>query len=85
MSRVRAKRLTDKAHGGRNQRDQAETTVEKEAETTVEDKEFVFLRDKGEKEPVFKQFEFILRDNYGEPRLDHEGKKIVVMGLLPTR
>ena len=33
-----------------------------EAETTVEDKEFVFLRDKGEKvtTPVFKQFEFIL-------------------------
>ena len=44
-------------------------------------KEFVFLREKGEKiTPVFKQFEFILRDKLGEPLLDHEGKEIVVIG-----
>ena len=55
-----------------------------EAKTTAEDKEFVFLRDKGEKEPIFKQFEFILRDKLGEPRLDHERKEIVVIGPSPN-
>ena len=35
-------------------------------------------------EPVFKQFEFILRDDFGEPRLDHKGKKIVVIGPSPN-
>ena len=29
--------------------------------------------------PVFKQFEFILYDKLGEPRLDPEGKEIIVM------
>ena len=29
---------------------------------------------------MLKQFEFILRDELGEPRLDHEGKEIVVIG-----
>ena len=45
------------------------------------EKEFIFLRDKGEKiPPVFKQFEFILQDKLGEPRLDHEGKEIAIIG-----
>ena len=48
-------------------------------------KEFVFLRHKGEKiTPVFKQFEFILRDELGEPRLNHEGKEIVVIDSSPN-
>ena len=39
---------------------EAETAIEKEARTMAKDKEFIFLRDKGEKvTPVFKQFEFI--------------------------
>ena len=69
---------------------EVETVSETEATPTApylppgEGKEFVFLRDKGEKEPVYKQFEFILRDNYGEPRLDHQGKKIVVIGPSPN-
>ena len=61
-------------------------TIEKEAGTTTKDKEFAFLRDKGEKvtTSVFKQFGFILRDNFWEPRLDPEGKKIVLMGPSPN-
>ena len=56
-----------------------------EATTTPEEKELVFLRDKGEKiTPVFEQFEFILQDKLGEPRLDHEGKEIVVIGSSPN-
>ena len=47
-------------------------------------KEFVFLRDKGEEEPVWKQFEFVLRDEFGEPRLDYKGKPIVVIGPSPN-
>ena len=41
---------------------EVETTIEKGAGTTAKDKEFVFLRERGEKvtTPVFKQFEFIL-------------------------
>ena len=40
-------------------------TSTNEAKTTIKDKEFVFLRDKGEKVThVFKQFEFILRDDF---------------------
>ena len=35
---------------------EAETTVENEGKPTVGDKEFDFLRDNGEKEPVFDQF-----------------------------
>ena len=35
---------------------EAETTSEPTAGATTKDKEFVFLRDKGEKEPVFRQF-----------------------------
>ena len=31
---------------------------------------------------MFKQFEFILRDKLGEPRLDHEEKEIVLIGPL---
>ena len=53
---------------------EVEKVAKNEENPPVKGKEFVFLRDKGEKEPVFKQFEFILRDDYGEPRLDHEGK-----------
>ena len=56
-----------------------------EATTALEEKEFVFLRDKGEKiAPIFKQCEFVLRDKLGEPRLDHEGKEIVVIGPSPN-
>ena len=45
---------------------------------------FVYLRDKGETTiPVWKQYEFILRDELGEPRLDDEGNPIVVIGLPP--
>ena len=33
---------------------------------------------------MFKQFEFILRDKLGEPRLGHEGKEIVVIGPSPN-
>ena len=56
-----------------------------EATTAPEGKEFVFLRDKGEKIiPVFKQFEFIFRDELGEPCLNHEGKEIVVIGSSPN-
>ena len=33
---------------------------------------------------MFKQFEFILRDELGEPHLDHEGKEIVVIGPSPN-
>ena len=43
--------------------------------------EFVYLRDDGEQiTPVFKQYEFIFRDNYGEPKLDPEGKPDIVIG-----
>ena len=60
-------------------------TSANEATTAPEEKEFVFLRDKGEKiTPVFEQCEFILRDELGEPRLDHEGKEIVVIGPSPN-
>ena len=56
-----------------------------EAETTAEDKEFVFLRNKGEQfTPVFKQFEFILHNELGEPRLDPEGKEIVAIDPSPN-
>ena len=56
-----------------------------EAKTTAEDKEFVFLRDKGEKvTPIFKQFELIFRDELGDPRLDSEGKELVVIGPSPN-
>ena len=65
---------------------EAETTSEPKAGTTSKDKEFALLRVKGEKvtTPVFRQFEFILRDNFGEPRLDPQGKKIVVIGPSPN-
>ena len=63
---------------------EVETIIEKEENPTVEDKEFVFLRDNEEKEPVFRQFEFIFRNKLGEPRVDHEGNKVVVIGPLPT-
>ena len=60
-------------------------TSTNEAKTTVEDKQFIFLRDKGEKViPVFKQFEFILRDDFGEPRLDPLGKELVVISPSPN-
>ena len=68
----------------RNAANEIETTVEKEEKPTVGDKEFVFLRDNGEKEPVFKQFEFILCDELGEPRVDHEGKEVVVIKPSPN-
>ena len=48
-------------------------------------KELVFLRDKGEEEPVWKQFEFILQDEFGEPRLDYKGKEIVIIGPSPNK
>ena len=50
-----------------------------EFKTTAEGKEFVVLRDSREKESVFKQFEFILRDELRELCLDHEGQEIVVI------
>ena len=54
---------------------------------TIEDGEptkFVYLRDKGEKHiPVWKQYEFILRDELGEPQLGQEGNPIVVIGMPP--
>ena len=60
-------------------------TSANKATTAPEEKEFVFLRDKGEKiTPVFEQFEFILRDKLGEPRLDKKGKEIVVIGPSPN-
>ena len=60
-------------------------TLVDEAETTPEEKEFVFLIDKGEKAThVFKQFEFILCNKFGEPRLDPERKEIVVIGPSPN-
>ena len=60
-------------------------TLANEATTAPEEKEFVFLRDKGEKTaPIFEQCEFILQDELGKPRLDHEGKEIVVIGPLPN-
>ena len=56
-----------------------------EAKTRAEDKEFVFLRDKGEKELILKQFEFIVCDELEEPRLGHdEGKEIFVIGSSPN-
>ena len=60
-------------------------TSANEAKTALEGKESVFLRDKGEKITlVFKHFEFILRDELGEPRLNHESKEIVVIGPSPN-
>ena len=46
---------------------EAKTTIEMETGKTAKDKEIVFLRDKGEKvtTPVFKQFGFILQDEFG--------------------
>ena len=45
---------------------------------------FVYLRDDGEKTtPVWKQYEFILCNKLGEPRLDLERNPIVVIGLPP--
>ena len=46
---------------------ETETTIKKEAGTTTKDKEFVFLRDKGEKvtTPVFKQFELFFKTILG--------------------
>ena len=56
-------------------------TSANEAKTAPEEKEFVFLRDKGETiPPVFKQLKCILRDKFLEPRLDPEGRDIVVIG-----
>ena len=65
---------------------EAETTSEPTAGTTTKDKEFVFLREKGEKVTtlVLKQFGSILWDDFGEPRLDPQGKKIVVIGSSPN-
>ena len=55
------------------------------AKTAQEGKECVFLRDKGEKiTPVFKQFEFVLRNKLGKPHLDHESKEMVVIGPSPN-
>ena len=45
---------------------EVQTMSENEETPTVPGKEFVFLRDKGG-EPVFRLFEFTLRDKYGEP------------------
>ena len=60
-------------------------TVVNEAETTAEDKEFVFLRDKGEQfTPVFKQFDYIVLDKFGKPHLALEEKEIVVIGPSPN-
>ena len=60
-------------------------TSTNEAKTAPEEKEFVFLRDKGEKiTPVLKQIVFILRDKLGKPCLDHEDKEIVVICPSPT-
>ena len=60
-------------------------TSANEATTPPKGKKIVFLRDKGEKiTPVFKQFEFVLRDELGEPCLNHEGKEIVVIGPSPN-
>ena len=60
-------------------------TSANEATTAPKGKEFVFLRDKGEKiTPVFKQFGFILQDKLGDPRLNYEGKEIVVIGPSPN-
>ena len=57
-----------------------ETTTEDDGEPT----KFIYLRDKGEKTiPVWKQYEFILRDELGEPRLDADGNPIVVIGMPP--
>ena len=53
----------------------AETTIEKEAGTTTKDKDFVVTT------PVFKQFEFILCNKFGEPRVDSEGKIVVISPL----
>ena len=63
---------------------EAKITIETETGTTTKDKEFIFFRDKGEKvtTAVFKQFEFILQDDFGEPCLDPEGKTIVIIGLM---
>ena len=33
---------------------------------------------------MFEQFEFIFQDKLGEPRLNHEGKEIVVIGPSPN-
>ena len=45
---------------------------------------FIYLRDDGEMPiSVWKKYEFILCDKLREPRLDKEGKSIVVIGLLP--
>ena len=64
---------------------EAETTSESTGRTT-KDKEFVFLREKkGEGyNTCLKQFEFILQDDFGEPRLDPQRKKIVVIGPSPN-
>ena len=67
-----------------NSIEEVETTVEKEENSTVEEKQFVFLRDNGEKEPVFEKFECILCDKLREPRVDHEGKEVVVIGRSPN-
>ena len=49
-----------------------------------ESTKFVYLRDKGEPTIlVWKQYEFILPDKLGEPRLDLEGNSIVVIGISP--
>ena len=43
-----------------------------------------FLETKGRRSHLFfKQFEFILRDEFGKPRLDPQGKEIVVIGPSP--
>ena len=55
------------------------------AETIAETIDFVYLRDDGEQTiPVWKQYEFILGDKYGEPRFDEEGTPVVVIGPSST-
>ena len=55
-------------------------TAVNEVEIIAEDKEIVLLRDKWEKvTPILKDFEFILCNELGKPRLDPEEKEILVI------
>ena len=46
--------------------------------------DFVYLRDNGKMAtPVWKKYELILRDKYGEPILDPEGNQVVVIAIPP--
>ena len=53
-----------------------------EAEMIEEKIDFVYLRDDEEKTTnLWKQYEFILQDKYGEPRSDKEGEPAIVIGM----